>query len=229
MLRRFLAPAVIAVTAVLAGCASPQKMALGPDTPATVNPSKVLFLMTAKIANRNGVSHQPKLQVAHVERPEVKGSQDRLNYVMDDLGRIETNTMETGNTYLLRMEVDPGEYTLRGLTSISRSFPLVGFFFTPIHAQLKAAAPGVYYLGHVDATVRERKGEEFKAGPSVPLIDQALVGASTGTFDVAISDRWGQDENEFRARFPALKSIEVTKNILPPFDRQKAQAWWEAN
>lgn len=229
MFSRFLATIVIAATAILAGCASPQKMAFAPDTPPTVNPNKALLLMTAKISNRNGVSHQPKLHVAHVERPEVKGSQDRLNYVMDDRGRIETNAMETGNTYLLRMEVDPGEYTLRGLSSMSQSFPLTGFFFTPIHAQVKVAAPGIYYIGHIDATVRERKGDEFKAGPSLPLIDQALVGASTGTFDVTISDRWSQDESEFRARFPALKSTDVTKNVLPAFDRQKAQAWWEAN
>lgn len=229
MLRRLLAPIVIAATVVLAGCASPQKMAFAPDTPATVNPNKALILMTAKIANRNGISHQPKLLVAHVERPEVKGSEDRLNYVMDDRGRIETNNMETGNTYLLRMEVDPGDYTLRGLTSMSQSFPLIGSFFTPIHAEVKTVAPGVYYIGHVEATVRERKGDEFKAGPSLPLIDQALVGASTGTFDVTISDRWSQDENEFRARFPALKSTEITKSILPAFDRKKAQDWWAAN
>ena len=45
------------------------------------------------------------------------------------------------------------------------------------------------------ATVRERTGNEFKAGPSLPLIDQAIAGASGGIFDVDISDRWDTDES----------------------------------
>jgi len=78
-------------------------------------------------------------------------------------------------------------------------------------------------------TVRERQGNEFKAGASIPLIDQAVVGASGGTFDVEISDQFATDEALFRDKFVALKDIEIRKAILPPFDRAKAQKWWEDN
>lgn len=33
----------------------------------------------------------------------------------------------------------------------------------------------VYYLGHVEAVVRKRTGNELKAGSTVPLIDRATA------------------------------------------------------
>lgn len=112
---------------------------------------------------------------------------------------------------------------------MSSSFPLPGFFFTPIHENLEAKGPVVFYLGHVSATVRERKEDEFKAGASIPLIDQVVAGASCGTFDIEISNQWGKDEPLFRKSFPVLASIDIQKVILPPFDREKAQRLWETN
>lgn len=114
-------------------------------------------------------------------------------------------------------------------TSRASTFPIHGFFFTPLHSSFEAKEPGVFYLGHVNATVRERQGNEFKAGPSVPLIDQAVAGASGGTFDVEITDQWSTDEAAFLSKFPVLTGISVQKALLPAFDRTKAQQWWEAN
>ncbi|MDB4983094.1 MAG: hypothetical protein JWM82_3846, partial [Myxococcales bacterium] len=102
-------------------------------------------------------------------------------------------------------------------------------FFAPLHAPLHVAAPGVYYLGHVDAAVREGVGNELKAGVSVPLIDQSIAGASGGTFDVAISDQWTIDEPLFRNAFPGLDGVPIQKMILPPFNRAVAQKWWQDN
>jgi len=98
-----------------------------------------------------------------------------------------------------------------------------------MHETLKSAGQGVFYIGHVEATIRERQGNEFKAGPTVPLLDQAVAGASGGTFDIEISDQWDKDGPQFLAKFPTLSAVTVQKNILPPFDRAKAQQWWEAH
>ena len=106
---------------------------------------------------------------------------------------------------------------------------IIGYFFTPMHSPLEAKERGIFYLGHINATVRERQGDEFKAGRTIPLIDQAIAGASTGTFDVAITDEFATDEALFRSKFPALEGVAIKKAILPTFDRAKAQKWWEAN
>ncbi|MGZ3238217.1 MAG: hypothetical protein ACXU8A_12670, partial [Burkholderiaceae bacterium] len=114
-------------------------------------------------------------------------------------------------------------------TSFGRGVLIMGSFFAPLHENLDATGPGVFYLGHVNAVVRARNGEEFKAGPAIPLIDQGVIGASGGSFDIEISDEWAKDESAFRTKFPALSGVTIQKAILPPFDRAKAQKWWEAN
>lgn len=128
--------------------------------------------------------------------------------------KSESDSAIEGSSYLLRMEeLEPGEYVIRGLTSLGRAFPINGFFFAPVHAELTSAEPGVFYLGHIEATVRECKDNEFKAGPSIPLLDQAIAGASGGTFDIEISDQWVKDGPKFLAKFPMLDGVPVQKRI----------------
>jgi len=219
----------LAIAVILSGCATRTKMAFESDDERLTESSKPVFLMTATLKNTYRTSFQPKLLVVNVEKPDAKDAADRLNFTMDAKAKDESDSPTVGSTYFLRMQLDPGRYEIRGLTSLARSFPVNAIFFAPIHASVEASRPGVFYLGHVTATVRERQGNEFKAGPSVPLIDQAVAGASGGTFDIEISDRLSVDEAAFRFRFPALKGIAIKKTILPPFDRALVQKWWEAN
>lgn len=218
---------VILTSLILTGCATPTKMAYSDETKSAVAPTNSVFLMTATMKNTYHPSHQPTLLVVNVEKAGAKEKADRINFTMDKQAKFkETNQADEGNTYLLRMELPPGSYELVGLTCTSSGFPR-GFFFAPLHETLTVSEPGVFYLGHVDATVRERTGKEYKAGPMLPLLDQAVAGASGGTFDVEVSDRWDSEESPFRSTLPKLGSTSVQKNILPPFDRAKAQDWWE--
>jgi len=213
---------------LLAGCATPTKMAYSDEFKTVVKPSDAVFLMTATTKNTYHPSFQPRLLLVNVEKAGAKEKADRFNFTMDKQARLkEADSHEEGNWYLLRLELPPGQYVIRGLTCLSRHFPIIGAFFAPLHEELTVTQPGVFYLGHVDATVRERTGGEFKAGPSIPLIDQAAAGASGGTFDVLVSDRWGVDEATFRSTFAPLGNARVEKAILQPFNRALAQDWWE--
>jgi hypothetical protein len=229
MIKKLITLGVLLFAVLLTGCATRTKMAFENDGDKITASSKPVLLMTVTLKNSYKTSYQPKLLVVNVEKPDAKDSKDRLNFTMDDKARVESNKAEIGNSYFVRMELDPGSYKLLGLTSTASGFLINGYFFAPLHSDIVAKKSGVYYLGHVDATVRERKGEEFKAGSQVPLIDQAVVGASGGTFDIAISDAFATDEALFRSKFPALKGVTIVKDILPAFDRAKAQAWWEAH
>lgn len=228
MKNRLFSSAIVLV-AVLSGCATPTKMAFQNDDERLTATSKPVFLMTATLKNAYRTSFQPRLLVVNIEKVGAKEAADRLNFTMDEKARNETDSAQTGNSYFLRLPLDPGRYEIRGLTSMTRTFPIVGTFFAPLHLPIESAGPGVYYLGRVNATVRERKDNEFKAGPSIPLLDQAIAGASGGTFDVEITDDFSSDEVSFRSIFPALAGVEIRKAILPPFDRAKAQQWWEAH
>ena len=214
---------------LLAGCATPTSMPLANDADGLKPDSKTVFLMTATLENRLRSSFQPDLFVVHVEKRDAKERADRLNFTMDDKAKVERDDAKQGNRYLLRFELPPGEYVIRGFTGFSGIFPVRGTFFAPLHADVRSTVPGVYYLGHVSAVMRERKGDEFRAGPPIPLIDQAVTGFSLGTFDIVVEDRLDAELTELRARFPALRTVSIQRDILLPFDRSKAQAFWEAN
>jgi hypothetical protein len=218
---------LIVVQFLLAGCATPTKMAYSDETTSAVAASNSVFLMTATLKNTYHPSHQPTLLVVNVEKAGAKEKADRFNFTMDKQAKFnETNKAEEGNVYLLRMELPPGTYEIVGLNCRSSGFP-IGSFYAPLHENLTVSGPGVFYLGHVNATVRERTGNEFKAGATLPLIDQAIAGASGGTFDVVISDLWDTDESTFRTTVTKIGNTSVQKTVLPPFDRAKAQEWWE--
>ncbi len=229
MKKQLITFAALAFAALLTGCATQTKMAFQNDSERITEKGKPVFLMTATIKNTYRTSFQPRLIVLHVEKPGAKDKADRLNFTMDDKAKDETDDVATGNNYLLRLELDPGSYELVGMSSHARRFPINGFYFAPLHSMLDVKGPGVYYLGHVNATVRERVGNEFRAGAPIPAIDQAIAGASGGTFDIEITDQMAADEAAFRAKFPQLAGVTIQKAILPQFDRTKAQAWWEAH
>jgi hypothetical protein len=76
----------------------------------------------------------------------------------------------------------------------------------------------VTYLGRIEAVIRERKEEtELRAGPLIPLLDQAVTGFSGGTFDIEIVDRYETDIAEFAKRHPFLASQSVGRAVLPPW------------
>lgn len=229
MFKRLIFTGILCAATILSGCATRTKMALGDDAEKLTETSKPLLLLSVTLRNTYKTSHQPRLLVVNVEKPEAKDASDRLNFTMDEKASIESDRSESGNNYLLRLELNPGTYKIVGLISTSKAFLINGVFFTPLHSDVVVNKPGVFYLGHVSATVRERIGEEFKAGPSIPLLDQAVVGASGGTFDVSVSDEFETDEALFRSRFPALKGVVINKAVLPPFDRANAQAWWQTH
>lgn len=225
---RLLSLVLLTSTLLVTGCATRTKMAFEDATEKLTPTSNPVFLMTTTIKN-NYKNYQPDLLVVGIEKPGAKEAADRFNFTMDEKALIESDKKDAGKTYLLRFQLPAGDYDLVGLRSLVRSFPIISTFITPLTATIKAAAPGVYYLGHINATVRERKDKEFRAGPVIPLLDQAVSGASGGTFDVVISDEWATYEKNFRTTFPVLAGVEVKKAILPPYDRAKAQAWWEKN
>ena len=226
---RFLSLLLLVSSVVLGGCATPVPMAFKDDSGAELETGNPIFLMTVTQRNTYKTSYQPKLLVVNIEEEGATDKAGRLNFKVDEKGKSESEDPEVGNSYLVRMELKPGKYVLRGLSSMNQGFLILGTFFAPIHEDLEAKEPGVYYLGHVNAVVRERVGEEFKAGASIPLIDQSVVGASGGSFDITISDKWAEDEEKFLSEFPVLRNVSISKMILPEFDRQRAQKWWEEN
>lgn len=222
--------AVLVFGLALVACAAPSRtMAFGSDAEKLTASSDPVFLMTVTIKNLYKPGFQPKVELVSFDRSTANEKIPLFGFLVDEKAKDESGSVEKGNSYLLRMQLAPGQYRLMSVSGRAGAFPLVGHVIAPLHLPLLASEPGVFYLGHVNATLRERQGNEFKAGPSLPLIDQAVVGASGGTFDITISDRQAVDEPAFRTKFPALAGVPIKKTILPAFDRSYAQQFWEKN
>jgi len=214
---------------LLTGCAATLKMPLQSDTEKVGASGKTVYLMSVSLQNTCRDRFVPELTTVQVAREGADSKAAPMLFKMDSKGVHESEEKNVPPRYLVRLELDAGNYTIQGLPSAASGFPIRATFFAPLHSPLKVAQSGVFYLGAVNANVRPRKGEEFKAGPTIPLIDQAVACASSGTFDVEIKDSYETDMLLFTDAFPQLKGIRVDKSVLPPFDRAVAQKWWEQN
>jgi hypothetical protein len=127
----------------------------------------------------------------------------------------------TGDGYsehIVAFKLAPGRYQVRQIRAMSRAFPIIALFEVPVYQMIDVKKPGAYYLGRIEATVVERTDEKLlRAGPVVPLIDQGVAGASSGTFQVNISDRLDEDMRVLGPRYPALTKVAVEKLLLQPW------------
>jgi hypothetical protein len=125
------------------------------------------------------------------------------------------------------MEVDPGQYVIRGASALYKGFPIRAHCFMPIHANINAKPNMATYVGRAVGVTRKRQEGEFRTGPMLPLLDQGVAGFTMSTFDVELSDQRDEDLTTFGILFPALVNADIGIEILPPFNRQRATAWWE--
>jgi len=227
MLFRIIAGASLTLALLFSGCTTDKGMAVL-DNPTTVSQSgKPVYLLTVTLRNTFVPAYQPRLDAIRLQKKLPKGYSTIVLVQPDLQSRSESNSPVIGCSYLLRMELEPGEYHLLGLSCLGQSMYVNSSFFVPIQAKLTPSAPGVFYLGHIEATVRERKKNEFRAGPLMPAQDQSVTGASGGTFEVEITDQWETDSVKFQTKFPALTGINTTKDVLPSFNRAQIQQWWD--
>ena len=209
---RFTALAVLAAC-LLAACQVTPPIPMADEAAIQASQQKPVLLMSVTLRNDYMTAHQPKLDGLWIKRRDVG---DRVRIAPDEMALMQTS--QRGNTYLLRFALEPGNYLLDTLGSVAPVGRARGEFITRMYTSFKVPQSGVHYLGHVNATVRKRNDGETPAGPRTPIVEQEVVGAGSGTFDVVISDRLAQDSAAFRKLNPALNGRTVQKAILPPYD-----------
>ncbi|WP_374492719.1 hypothetical protein [Zoogloea sp.] len=229
MLRHALSLLTILFTIFLTGCGMLPRMPLSEDS-AKLDTSKPLYLMSVVVKNEYKQRYQPNIVTVILAKDSGSTKPEQRAFRMDDKGTITIETDdEEATTFLVRFSTEPIPHSVLGFRSTARAFPLTAFYFVPLHADIPKADNGVHYLGSVKAVIRERQDGEFRAGPPAPLIDQAVGGASSGTFDIEIADAYDSDIALFKKTFPALRGIEISRAILGPWDRARAQLYWEQN
>jgi hypothetical protein len=210
---------------LLSGCATVHESGITKDDKTlSLNADEGMVLLSIQVSNHYKPDYQPQIIVVNVETPNATSKKDRHNFKTDLDGTISS---ADGTRYLMRMRLKEGKYIARGAFCVYNSIFVHASCFLPIHAEFEVKGNTITYLGRVSAVMRERTGDEFRAGPVIPLIDQSVSGFSSSTFDVTIDNHYDEDIKAFKSNFQALRNETIISDILPPFDREKAQLWWK--
>lgn len=215
------------VCCVVTGCATVNPMAFDKKTTVIDTKEKSILLMAIEVSRSDDSRWVPKPFAVKFAQPGAQSKEERQNFKMSEGNDTVT---EGGKTvYLARMALVNGAYKLYDVTGMASAFPLHGFFVVPLNVDLQVKPNSVTYVGRITAKMRDRKGDEFRAGPLLPLIDQAVTGFSGSTWDVSIDNQEQKDLALFRANFPVLKDVAIDVAPLPAFDRAAAQLLWDGN
>lgn len=226
MIRQLLASAAtLIVCSFVTGCATVNTMALDKQNKAIDTREKSIVLMTIDVSRSDGSRFVPEPFVVKLETPGAKSKEERQNFKFSK--GVDAVRENDRDLYLVSMALPAGEYKLAEIVGMARAFPINGFFAVPLASKLTVTPNAVTYVGRVTAKLRDRVGNEFRAGPVISLIDQSISGMSGSTWDVVIDNKAEQDLAQFKMAFPSLNKVTIAVTALPPFDRAAAQRQWD--
>jgi hypothetical protein len=201
---------------MLGGCATMKPSALNSETTAIDVSKESIALLTVKIANDYKTSYQPDIKYVFVWS-DSKKDREKISFSVDE---TQKKLGDSFNEYLISFQLPAGKYKLRELFAQSGIFPTIGSFLVPLYSSFSIEPQKIIYLGHIEATIIERTNDELlRAGPVMPFIDQAVTGASGGTFVVKITDLYEKDIALFQQKYPYLAQHQVDNLTLPQWSQ----------
>ncbi len=200
---------VVALVGFLGACYTSAPLRRG--EPATDFGGKSIAFATLTSSNSYKPSFRPNFVYAVVARNE-NGKRDGHSAKLEEAYRSD----DTSYDFLISVLVEPGDWTVESLIGQAFVFPISATFATQEVAKFNVPAARYVYFGHVDATIVERtRDDQPRAGAVIPLIDQAVSGASSGTFVIRIEDRFDADVALARSEFGVPAGQEVLNATVP--------------
>lgn len=211
---------VLGIVWLLVGCATVKPMGLNEPLTSLPQSKEAVAFFSLRIMNRNKPGFQPKVSHVFVWEAD-KEKREKYSFKVDDPYRQGKDEF---NDYLVSVRLPSGGYMLREIFGFAGFFPIRGMFAAPVFERFDLSPGTIVYLGHIEATIRERKSDdELRAGPLIPLIDQAVTGLSGGTFEIQISDDYDNDVLAFSEKYPGLVATTIERSVLPPWSRPSAE------
>ena len=210
-----------AITAILiivsiTGCAS--KMPIRPDGPLELksNESLAVFKMTLKNDFKNYLLTPEEMTV---KATKASGGKTYYYTFSAPERQISGREVEMMGSFAL----PPGDYTITGFAGRTDMgfaiLPVVGKFDPSFVRSFSVGENDSVYLGHIIARLIEKKshGEE-RAGPIIPLLDQATTGMSNGTFKFEVVDDYQKDTEYLKVRYPSVGNRSFRRALLNSVD-----------
>ena len=204
--------ATIVLIASLTGCFT--KMPLRSDQPVGLEPTQSLavFKMTLKNEFKNYLLTPDMISL---EAAEVSGGKTYHFTFTKPERQISDREVEMLGSFAL----PPGDYQITkftGRTDLGFAIlPVFGQFDPTFERSFSIGANDSVYLGHVIARLVERKSEdEERAGPIIPVLDQAATGMSNGTFKFEVLDDFQKDIEYIKVRYPTVANRSFRRSLL---------------
>ncbi|MFA5073530.1 MAG: hypothetical protein WC539_06505 [Nitrospirota bacterium] len=206
---------IIAEIFLLNGCAARRNMAFTKSIEQIDISKESIAIFTLKTSNSYKPGCQPFADFVTIKSKNRADQDETYEYYTN----LPTKAVQgTYNEYFLSVQMTPGEYILDTITGMVILYHMngnCGSFDIPINATFKIEPDSLVYIGRIEAdNVKRVNDDELRAGPVLPLLDQALSGYYTGTFRVKVYDNFDEDIASFANEFPAIKNQKIVKGIL---------------
>lgn len=210
---------------MLTGCASRMPIGVDTGTEKIELTDKSLLLLTVDITRKEPSRFQPVPESLVIGVVDAKGAVTNTQAMrLDGDGWLTQN--DDKPLYAYRFLVPEGTTAISGITGIAKAFPLIGSFYVPLGMEVPVGKPSVLYLGRVEAVLRPREDNEYRAGGVIPLLDQSVTGMSGGTFDVKVTDQSKVDLPLLRSTYPALAPVKIETKLVPVVDHEYVDMQW---
>ncbi|MGH1541539.1 MAG: hypothetical protein ACRBHB_14020 [Arenicella sp.] len=208
---------------LLTGCATVQNSAFDNGTKTLDFSQNSYFIMGVDIRNSVKPNYNPNnAMILHIEKPDAKDKKDRFNVLLNPKEFL--GFQGSGASGYFRGALPPGDYILKGISGSAQRKLILGHFLLPMHSAFTLGKNEVVYLGKLKAKTRKKREGEFSAGSIIPLIDQAVSGFASSTFDVLISDETDVSGQNIAHVYPVLAPEDITIKILAEYDRSQFDA-----
>ncbi len=205
---------IIAGIFLLNGCAARRNMAFTKNIQQIDISKESIAIFTLKTFNSYKPGCEPFADFVTIKNSNGTGQEEYKYFTNLPTKKVK----EQYNEYLLSMQMTPGEYLLDKISGMVMLYHMngnCGSYDIPISSTFKVEPNSVVYIGRIEAdNVKRVSDDELRAGPVLPLIDQAIAGYYTGTFRVKVYDNFDEDIQSFTNEFPALKNQKIVKGIL---------------
>jgi len=215
---------LLCISCFLFGCANRLPIAIDSSSARLDIGDQSLLLLTVDISRAEKSRFMPIPDYLLLDLPGNDGKPTGKMLPLDGDGYLYPDDEHA--IYAFRVKVPPGEVRIKGITGRAKAFPISGFFVLPIGMTVQANKGAVTYIGRIDALLRPRTDLEYRAGGVIPLIDQAITGLSTGTFDVQIKDMSSEDLKLLRSAYPAIASTPIETRISSIVSRDILDRQW---
>jgi hypothetical protein len=196
----------------LTGCFT--KMPLRSDGPDGLKPheSLAVFKMTLKNEFKNYLLTPDTISI---EASELNGGKTYTYSFNAPERQVSDRELELMGSFAL----PPGDYTITGFTGQTdvgfAILPVRGRFDPVLKRSFSVGTNDSVYLGHIIARlVQKRSNDEERAGPLIPLLDQATTGMSNGTFKFEVVDDFDKDVEYLKVRYPSASTRTFRKALL---------------